>query len=64
MSLLKCPLFCKYRGNVITCRNERATKEEFSSREEAVQHRKRYCETMDYDKCPIYKRKVEVRNEI
>ena len=28
---------------------------------EAVQHRKRYCETMDYDKCPIYKRKVEVK---
>jgi len=61
MSLLKCPLFWYCKGNVIKCRNERATKEEFSSREEAVQHRKRYCETMDYEKCPIYERKVEVK---
>jgi len=61
MSLLKCPLFWYRKGNVIKCRNERATKEEFSSREEAVQHRKIYCETMDYDKCPMYERKVEVK---
>ena len=38
--------------------NKIVTREEFESKEEAVQHRKRYCETMDYDKCPIYKRKM------
>jgi len=61
MSLLKCPLFWYRKGNMIKCRNKIVTREEFESKEEAVQHRKRYCETMDYEKCPIYKRKVEVR---
>jgi hypothetical protein len=46
---------------VIKCRNKIVTREEFESKEEAVQHRKRYCETMDYEKCPIYERKVEVK---
>jgi hypothetical protein len=51
----KCPMYYYGKGKMIKCGQRAQERHDFSTKEEAKAHRKKYCDTMDYEKCPYYK---------
>ncbi len=56
MSELKCPFYKTRNGSHIICMYDKLI---FETKELRNTHRKTYCETMKYTKCPFYKELVK-----
>lgn len=57
MSQLKCPFYRRTKDDRIICGVLRSDYFIFQTKEQAIEHKKSFCETMKFFECKMYKQK-------
>lgn len=55
----KCPMYLTSREKMIKCGQNARIRHEFATKEDAKEHMKKYCDTMEFEKCQFYKELIK-----